>query len=143
MENDANTPFFDFINRVRAAGRSEPVRILTGAGSETLATELAIKRVDEANTPDPLAAAEANAIATLATLPSLVSSDTILPDLEKYGFSDNRAIGPLMRRLVRKGHIAPTGEYRKSKRPGSHGVPRAVYWNARAADACGQHGNFA
>ena len=96
---------------------------------ERMATELSIKRVDDANTPDPLDEALRAAIATLGRLPARVSSDTILPDLARFGFSDNRAMGPLMRRLRIQGHISPTGEYRKSVRPGSHGAPRAVYRN--------------
>ena len=122
--DDAGTPFFDFISRPAATG------------GESQATELAIQRVENANAPDPLASAEENAIATLAGLPALVSADSIFPHLTGYGFSDNRAIGPLMRRLVRNGHISATGEYRKSKRPGSHGAPRAVYRNFRALYAC-------
>lgn len=104
------TPLFDFIR-------------------ESLATELGIKRVEAANDPDPIDAAEAAAIATLARLPWYVSSDTILPDIGVFGFTDNRAMGPIMRRLVKAGHITPSGEYRNSLRAGNHGNPVAVYRN--------------
>lgn len=96
---------------------------------EEAAKELAICRVEEANSPDPLDEAEADAITALRSLPGLVSSDTILPDLSRYGFTDNRAMGPIMRRLLAKGFITPTGDYRKSQRGGSHRMPKAVYWN--------------
>tara|TARA_R110002051_G_scaffold63430_1_gene115543 strand:- start:583 stop:927 length:345 start_codon:yes stop_codon:yes gene_type:complete len=92
-------------------------------------TELAIKRVEDANSPDPLDEAEADAIKALTSLPELVSSDTILPDISGYGFTDNRAMGPIMRRLLKKGLITPTGDYRKSQRGGSHRMPKAVYRN--------------
>tara|TARA_R110000824_G_scaffold112909_2_gene262392 strand:- start:559 stop:936 length:378 start_codon:yes stop_codon:yes gene_type:complete len=119
--DDPGTPFFDFIAPRPAA-----------TAAEDQATELAIERVEATNLPNPLEKAEANAIAYLSRLPALVSSDSIFPTLGTYGFSDNRAIGPLMRRLVRNGHISATGRYRKSRRPGSHGAPRAVYRNALA-----------
>tara|TARA_R110000765_G_scaffold238604_1_gene341304 strand:+ start:93 stop:479 length:387 start_codon:yes stop_codon:yes gene_type:complete len=123
MSDDA-TPFFDlFAAALGAAAATAP---------ESQATELAIRRVDAANSPAPLDRAEADGIAKLAGLPILVSSDSIFPSLDEYGFSDNRAVGPLMRRLVVAGKIRPTGDYRKSRRPGSHGAPRAVYRNALA-----------
>jgi hypothetical protein len=98
-------------------------------GAEAHAAELAIRRVEDANSPDPLDEAEADAITALASLPELVSSDTILPDLSRYGFTDNRAMGPIMRRLVAKGFLATTGTFRKSERQGSHRRPTAVYLN--------------
>ena len=97
---------------------------------EAAATEEAIQRVEEANSPDPLDVAYSHAVQNLRRLPALVSSDTILPSLAQYGFTDNRAMGPLMRRLMDAGHIQATGEFRKSTRPGNHGVPKAVYRNA-------------
>jgi len=95
-------------------------------------TELAIRRVEEANTPHPLDLAEADAIQTLAGLPEFVTSEAILPDLSIYGFSDNRAMGPLMRRLITKRHLTHTGTFRETKRHGSHRMPRPVYRNERA-----------
>ena len=50
-------------------------------------TELAIRRVEEANTPHPLDLAEADAIQTLAGLPEFVTSEAILPDLSIYAAS--------------------------------------------------------
>ena len=99
---------------------------------EAAATEEAIQRVEEANSPDPMEMAYSHAVKNLRRLPDLVSSDTILPSLSQYGFTDNRAMGPLMRRLMDAGHIQPTGEFRKSTRPGNHRVPKAVYRNERA-----------
>ena len=97
---------------------------------EVAATEQAIQRVEDANTPDPMAMAYADAVKNLRDLPGCVSSDTILPSLAVYGFTDNRAMGPIMRHLITAGHLAPTGEHRKSSRPGNHQAPRAVYRNA-------------
>ena len=99
---------------------------------EAAATEEAIQRVEEANSPDPLDMAYSHAVKNLRRLPALVSSGTILPTLAEYGFTDHRAMGPLMRRLMDAGHIQPTGDFRKSIRPGNHGVPKAVYRNPRA-----------
>ena len=89
----------------------------------------AIDRVEENNSPDPLEQAKADAVANLDRLPEKVSSDTILPDLEVYGFTDPRAMGPVMIYLKKQRHIEPAGEWRKSVRPGNHQVPKAVYLN--------------
>ena len=59
---------------------------------EAAATEEAIQRVEEANSPDPLEMAYSHAVKNLRRLPALVSSDTILPSLSQYGFTDNRAM---------------------------------------------------
>jgi len=98
---------------------------------EDRATEVAIARVEEANTPSPLDVAEADAIKTLAGLPEYVTSDMILPDLAVYGFTDNRAMGPLMRRLISGGHITGTESFRLTKRIGSNRMPRPVYRNEK------------
>jgi len=112
-QTDTNQLDFDYARRVEEEAR-----------------ESALQRVEDVNSPCPLDRAEADAIKALVTLPELVSADTILPDLSRYGFTDNRAIGAIMRRLLAKGLIAPTGGYRKSQRGGSHLMPKAVYRNA-------------
>tara|TARA_B100000686_G_C16381786_1_gene757909 strand:+ start:137 stop:487 length:351 start_codon:yes stop_codon:yes gene_type:complete len=95
-------------------------------------TEICIERVEAANSPDPLDLAQKDAIRRLAGLPELVTSETILPDLAGYGFTDNRAMGPLMRRLIAQGHITRTGTFRVTKRAGSNTMPRPVYRNEKA-----------
>lgn len=98
------------------------------AEKEEAQKNAAIELVAE-NNADPVGQAEADALDNLAYLPREVSSDTILPDLSKYGFTDGRAMGPIMKRLVKSGAITPTGQFRKSQRPGSHRMPKAVYTN--------------
>jgi len=97
--------------------------------AEQEATESAITVVEENNSPSPLDEAEKDALTNLRHLPEKVSSDTILPNLAKYGFTDTRAMGPIMRRLAKAGAIKATGEYRKSQRIGSHRMPKAIYHN--------------
>ena len=90
-------------------------------------TENAINVVENNNSA--IDAAVADAIENLRDLPVEVSSDTILPDLSKYGFTDSRVMGPIMRRLAKAGAIQLTGRYRKSRRLGSHRMPKAIYHN--------------
>ena len=62
----------------------------------------------------------------LADLPLLY-----YPDVAVYGFSDNRAMGPLMRRLISGGHITGTESFRLTKRIGANRMPRPVYRNEK------------
>lgn len=78
--------------------------------------------------------AEADALENLRNLPKEVSSDTILPELSKYGFTDTRVMGPIMRRLAKAGAIEVTGRYRKSRRSGSHRMPKAIYNNQQGKE---------
>ena len=94
-------------------------------------TEVSIQRVEDANSPDTYDRALEDAIRRLGRLPELVTSESILPDLSAYGFTDNRAMGPLMRRLIAQGHITRTGTFKETKRLGSNTMPRPVYRNER------------
>lgn len=96
--------------------------------NESKAKDSGIERVESANIP-PIKLAEIKAIENLRSLPREVSSDTILPNIADFGFTDGRAVGPLMMRLVRLGAITRTDGFRKSVRSGSHQTPRAVYLN--------------
>lgn len=58
---------------------------------------------------------------------STITADELVPNLSIYNFSDGRALGAVMIRLRKLGHIEPTTEYRESVRLGSHGVPRRIY----------------
>jgi len=72
------------------------------------------------------------ALDNLRSLPVEVSSDTILPNLHDFGFTDDRVMGPVMLRLIKVGAIVPTYRYRQSTRLGSHRTPRSVYRNLYA-----------
>ena len=102
---------------------------LFGGAHYDESTEASIQQVEDANTPDPLDVAQLDAIRRLESLPEFVTADVILPDLAQYGFTDNRAMGPLMRRLVTGGHLSRTGEFRQTKRGRSNTMPRPVYQN--------------
>lgn len=87
-----------------------------------------MRRVAKHNrTPSDIAFAEA--ILRLQKIDSgdEVSSDTLFPELNTYGFTDNRAVGPLMERLRKAGFLMPTDRYRLSSRKGSHRCPRRIY----------------
>ena len=56
-----------------------------------------------------------------------VTSDQLIPEVGKYGFSDNRAVGAVMLRLIHGGHLVRTSHFRTSQRHGNHGCPRRVY----------------
>ena len=94
---------------------------------EQAQTEAAIALVENNNAA--IDAAVAEAIENLRDLPMDVSADTILPDISKYGFTDPRVMGPIMRRLTKAGAIQVTGQYRKSRRLGNHRKPIAIYHN--------------
>lgn len=106
-------------------------------GRERERRDRAMRDVEDHNEPSPNDVAYADAVALLPRLPSMVASDTIIPDLERYGFSDNRAVGPIILRLQRDGLITPTAGFRKSKRSGNHLVPIRVYQN-NLCMGCGQ-----
>ena len=101
---------------------------------EAAKRDLAIEQVERNNLP-PVDRAVLDAIAILDTLPTgaEVASDQLVPDLDKYGFTDNRAVGPVMRRLVKKRVIKvdPLGRFRPSDREGNHRVPIRIYINLR------------
>lgn len=109
--------------------QSQPKLPLT----EEQSTEAAIKQVEENNSPSPFDEALHDARILLATsLPSMreVTSDTVFPDLKRYGFTDNRVVGAMMKRLAGEGSIAATTlRMRKSGRPGNHQAPRRIYDN--------------
>lgn len=98
------------------------------------ARDKAIETVEKNNSPGGIEEAVEDAVKLLKTLPNgeEVTSDTLVPDLAKYGFSDNRAVGVVMRRLTSNGFIKPTDKFRASKRPGNHLTPRKVYFNVQS-----------
>lgn len=85
------------------------------------------------NNADPIEAALADARETIRVASSInpgaeFTSDTVLPDLSPYGFTDGRAVGSIMRRLVASGDLVKVpGRYRPSTRKGNHLTPRQVY----------------
>jgi|DEB0MinimDraft_6_1074348.scaffolds.fasta_scaffold66955_2 hypothetical protein len=87
----------------------------------------------EENNLSPIERALAEARETLALLASMnpeevVTSDSLFPDLGKYGFTDGRAVGAIMRRLICEGLLEKLpGQFRESKRPGNHLTPRQCY----------------
>tara|TARA_R110000772_G_scaffold83288_11_gene176154 strand:+ start:1720 stop:2082 length:363 start_codon:yes stop_codon:yes gene_type:complete len=88
----------------------------------------AIDAVEESNLT-PIDRAKIDALDNLRDLPREVSSDTILPNLKKYDFSDNRAVGAVMRWLVKEEFIEWTSSTRKSTRRGNHLADRRIYIN--------------
>ena len=97
--------------------------------AERQARDAAINQVEENNSPSPIDAAMEEAERNLALLPLHVTCDIILPDIKKFGFTDGRAVGAIMRKLAKSGMIEPTENYRQSTRKGNHRVPRRVYLN--------------
>ena len=91
--------------------------------------EEAIKKTVDHNSPDPYNTAIEDAVQNLRHLPKHVSSDTILPDIEQYNFSDNRTVGAVVRWLEAHKFIERTDVHRDSTRVGSHLAPRRVYIN--------------
>ena len=98
---------------------------------ESESKEKAIAQVEENNSPDPIKTAIRDAIAILGGIPAWaeVTSETVLPDLDQYGFTDNRAAGPIMRKLATLGYITPepNGKHVKSTRANNHQRPIRVY----------------
>jgi hypothetical protein len=101
---------------------------------EQVSREVAIKRLEMHNDHGPIEKALEDLRETLSRLPAAaeVTSDSLFEDLSLYGFTDNRAIGPVMRRAVKAGLITPTAAFRNSNRPGSHCAPRRIYLNTHA-----------
>lgn len=97
--------------------------------AEEQAKAEAMAQVEANNTPAPLDRAYADAVAKLPSLPPLVSVDTIVPDISIYDFTDGRALGPLMVRLMKERYLDKTDQHRKSVRKGNHRVPRQLYRN--------------
>ena len=81
--------------------------------------------------PSPFNQALEDMVSNLRGMPLklMVTSDTILPDIKRYGFSDGRVVGALMRHLIKDGSITRTPHMRNSIRAGNHCAPRRVYVN--------------
>lgn len=94
----------------------------------------AIARVEDRNEPGPNDRALAEVEERLRRLPigAEITSDSLLPDLSRFGFSDPRAVGAIMKRALAAGWIRPTDRFRNSTRPGNHCAPRRIYRNAYA-----------
>jgi predicted acetyltransferase len=92
--------------------------------------DAAIKQVEQNSMP-ATEIAYADMVKNLQSMPmgAEVTSDTILPKIDHYGFSDPRAVGPLMLRLRKNKCIQQTGRVRPSLRAGNHAVPKAIYLN--------------
>jgi hypothetical protein len=94
------------------------------------AADEAIERVDQHADPDWKEAALA-AVRSVAERAAEFTADDVWeelvtnwPDAQTH---DPRALGPVIRRAVKAGWIEHTGEFRRSKRPESHGCPKSVY----------------
>lgn len=100
--------------------------------------DAAIDAVEQANADDLFRIEQAmqDGLSELLALPdgAEVSSDVLFPDLVKYQFTDNRAIGPVMKRLVAEGHLEMTERFRRSRRAGNHCGTVRIYMNAANAN---------
>jgi len=102
--------------------------------SETASRDLAIDQVEYTNT-NRIDDAYIDALSRVdrADREEKLTSDTILPDIDQYKFTDGRAVGAIMRKLISAKVIVPIvpTEYRPSTRPGNHARPGRVYIKAQ------------
>lgn len=98
--------------------------------TELDARDVALDRIEDANHARiDDAYDDARARIQAARPMEKMTSDTILPDISRYNFTDGRAVGAIMRKLISANLIRPVRptEYRPSTRPGNHAAPRRVY----------------
>lgn len=89
------------------------------------AADEAIKRVDE-NADEGWKRAATQIVWEFAQMPGGFTTDDVMEGLDGMGVvtHDNRALGPVMRRMIRGGHIQEIGMTRSRRR---HGARIPIY----------------
>jgi hypothetical protein len=107
-------------------GLLAPAPVLHDAAAGTAARDAGLARV-EAGAAGEFSDTALLVVERLAREQPQVTSEEVWPRLEGVLTTDNRALGPVMRRAQRLGYIAPTDRVTLTTMPRSHRSPMRIW----------------